>query len=73
MPNDQTTELLAELKQWGRHDPLVSRAIAEIERLRNEVASLRTDIEGAAHNRFYDQRDAYFEGVSGGEVGCPSI
>jgi hypothetical protein len=38
----------------------------EIERLSEIVGSLRADLEGAAHNRFYDQRDAYFDGVDDG-------
>lgn len=38
-------------------------ARAEIERLRAEVESLRADLDGAAHNRFYDQAAAFFEGV----------
>jgi hypothetical protein len=36
---------------------------AENARLRAEVESLRADLDGAAHNRFFDQRDAYFEGL----------
>lgn len=30
--------------------------------LRDEVDQLRIELEGAAHNRQFDQRDAYFEG-----------
>lgn len=29
----------------------------------DEVDALKVDLNGAAHNRFYDQADAYFEGV----------
>lgn len=42
-------------------------ALGEIKRLRDEIASLRADVDGAAHNRFYDQRDAYFEGLKDGK------
>jgi len=41
-------------------------AANEIEHLRAQVASLKIELEGAAHNRFYDQRDAYFEGREDG-------
>lgn len=30
------------------------------------IDSLRADVEGAAHNRFFDQRDGYFEGLKDG-------
>jgi hypothetical protein len=34
----------------------------------DEVDALKIDLEGASHNRFYDQRDAYFEGLSDGKL-----
>ncbi len=48
-----------------RHTALLADAAAkdaEIERLREENAGLRAELDGARHNTFYDQRDAYFEG-----------
>lgn len=43
---------------------LLHDARAEIEWLRAEVAGLKIDLAGAIHNRVYDQRDAYSEGLS---------
>ena len=56
----QTTEQMASacsapIDLWCRHSNAVLEAANEIERL-------RVELEGAAHNRFFDQRDAYFEG-----------
>lgn len=33
----------------------------------DEIERLRAELNGAAHNRFYDQRDGYFEGVEDGK------
>jgi hypothetical protein len=41
---------------------LARTAAGEIERLMEIADSLGKDLEGAIHNRFYDQADAYFEG-----------
>lgn len=44
----------------------LSLAASEIETLREEVKSLRIELERAAHNRFFDHRDGYFEGLKDG-------
>ncbi len=45
--------------------------ISEVLRILNEyedcLASLKAEVDGAAHNRFYDQRDGYFEGLRDGK------
>ena len=63
-----TAELVRKLRARVQHnhvagdkwsvipDPLCQAAA-------NMIESLAADVEGAAHNRFYDQADAYFEGV----------
>lgn len=33
----------------------------------DHLASLKAEIDGAALNRFYDQRDGYFEGLADGK------
>ena len=79
MTDPQTTEaadaelelyLLAFRNDWikaGQPSALMTiKLVKEIERLRDHVAALSAELDGAASNRFYDQRDAYFEGVKDG-------
>lgn len=45
---------------WTGSDGLMTEAADAIERLQAEL-------DGALHNRFFDQRDAYFDGVEDGK------
>ena len=79
MPQNETTQfsaaeiedLIQDLLRSTEHCPardviaagLIANLRDEIANLLDEIASLKADIEGAAHNRFYDQRDGYFEGL----------
>ncbi len=37
--------------------------VGDVRALLDAIESMCAEIDGAAHNRFYDQRDAYFESV----------
>jgi hypothetical protein len=50
---------------------LARSAANEIERLIEIINSQKAEINGLNDNRFYDQRDGYFEGLADGQRGCP--
>lgn len=64
LTDSETEALIQDLLSSADHCPARDVIAAGlIANMREEINSLKTDLEGAAHNRFYDQADAYFEGV----------
>ena len=61
IPPDLTDIVTMLRKVDANHEP--SEANDLMTAAANEIERLRADLDGAAHNRFFDQRDAYFEGL----------
>ena len=66
---DTIVHLLRNCVRSPERDQLMQDAADLIDQLREEIADLKAQVEGASHNRFYDQRDGYYEGLRDGKNG----
>lgn len=57
-------DLLSSTEHCPARDVIAAGLISN---MRDEIASMKCDLEGAAHNRFYDQAEGYFEGLEDGK------